>query len=441
MTHVEGDTPVSLPFSIIRAIMPDHDPSRHHVPDPEPRLPAIPDPARVTSIIDDAQALAAAHALASLVAPGAVERDRARRLPWDELDRWSESGLGAITVPREYGGSDVSYATLAEVFVILCAADPAFGQIPQNHFGVLGVLREVGSDAQKRRFYGEVLAGRRLGNAGPERRSSGAATILQGTTRLRATPGGLRLSGRRFYSTGALFAHRLPARALDDEGRSVQVWAPRDAPGVRVIDDWNAIGQRTTASGSVLFDDVRIDPEDVLPIWQLAEQPGLFGPTSQLIQAAIDQGIAQAALADTLAFVRERARPWIDSGLEHATDDPYVIADVGRLHIDLHAAHEVLREAGETLDAVSRGPVDAQASARASVAVAEAKILTTRIALEASEKLFELAGSASTRAAHGLDRHWRNARTHTLHDPVRWKLHLLGNYHLNGALPARHSWN
>jgi SfnB family sulfur acquisition oxidoreductase len=406
-----------------------------------PRLPRRPDPERVRRISNDAEALAAARTLAANFATDAAQRDRERQLPWAELDLWSESGLGAITVPREYGGADVSFETLAEVFVILCAADPALGQIPQNHFGVLGLLREIGAPEQKARLYGEVLAGARLGNAGPERRSAKAATILQGTTRLSATADGLRLNGQRFYSTGALFAHRVPARAIDDEGHAVQVWVPRDAAGLTVIDDWSSFGQRTTASGTVTFDNVRIDPQDVLPIWQLADRPGLFGPTSQIIQAAIDQGIAEAAVADALVFVRERARPWIDSGLEHATDDPYIIADVGRLQIDLHAAHEVLLEAGRTLDALAKQPVDAEASARASVAAAEAKVVTTRIALEASEKLFELAGSASTRAAHNLDRHWRNARTHTLHDPVRWKLHLLGNYHLNRVLPARHSWN
>jgi alkylation response protein AidB-like acyl-CoA dehydrogenase len=216
---------------------------------------------------------------------------------------------------------------------------------------------------------------------------------------------------------------------------------PRDAPGVTVTDDWSSFGQRTTASGSVLFDQVEIDPEDVLPIWQLAERPGLSGPTSQLVQAAIDQGIAEAAVADMLSFVREKARPWLDSGLERATDDPYIIADVGRLEIDLHAAREVLLETGHTLDTIAAASLDAEASARASVAVAEAKVLTTRIALAASEKLFELAGSSATRAAHALDRHWRNARTHTLHDPVRWKSHLIGNYHLNHVLPPRHSWN
>ena len=191
----------------------------------------------------------------------------------------------------------------------------------------------------------------------------------------------------------------------------------------------------------MVFDNVPVDPGDVLPIWQLADRPGLTGPTSQLIQAAIDLGIGEAAVAEAMAFVRGHARPWIDSGVARAADDPYIIADVGRLQIDLHAAQEVLRDAGHALDAIAAHAVDAQASARASVAVAEAKVLSTRLALEASEKLFELAGSAATRAAHNLDRHWRNARTHTLHDPLRWKLHLLGNYHLNHVLPARHAWN
>lgn len=408
------------------------------IPIPGTRLPCRPDPSRVQRIAGDSEAIEAAHRLAALFAPGASQRDRERILPWDELDLWSESGLGGITVPRAFGGADVSYETLAEVFVILCAADPALGQIPQNHFGLLGVLREIGSEEQQRRFYAEVLAGGRLGNAGPERNSK---TILHGETRLHGTADGLRLTGHRFYSTGALFAHRVPTRALDDAGRSVQVWVLRDAPGLTVIDDWSSFGQRTTASGSVKFDTVPIDAVDVLPLWQLAERPGLFGPNSQLVQAAIDQGIAIAAVADAIAFVHEKARPWVDSGVERAADDPYLIQDVGRLQIDLHAAHEVLQEAARTLDAVAAEPVTAGSSARASIAVAEAKVLTTRIALDASEKLFELAGSSATRAQPNLGRHWRNARTHTLHDPVRWKTHLIGNYLLNGVLPPRHSWN
>lgn len=402
------------------------------------RRAGIPDPGAVLRIASDAQAIEAARELAGHYRAGAAERDRLRRLPWEELDLYSASGLGGITVPRAYGGAQVTHVTLAEVFRILSAADPALGQIPQNQFGVLGVVHELASAAQKARIYGDVLAGKRFGNAGPER---GTPTILHQTTHLTGSAAGLVLNGKRFYSTGALFAHWIPTRALDSQQRSIMVWVERNAPGLTVIDDWSSFGQRTTASGTVVFDNVPVDPGNVLQAWELADRPGLTGPVSQLIQAAIDAGIAEAAIADTLDFVRQRARPWIDSGLQHAVDDPYTIQAIGRLQIDLHAANEVLREAAQVLDEVAREPVTAASSARASIAVAEAKVLTTEIALEAGEKLFELAGSAASRAEHNLDRHWRNARTHTLHDPVRWKYHAIGNYVLNGVFPRRHQWN
>ncbi len=403
--------------------------------DPRP-LPL--DPSQVRVIHSDAEAIEVAQALAVEFASGAAERDRERRLPWDELDHYTASGLGGIAVPKAYGGAGASFVTIAEVFRLLCAADPALGQIPQNQFGVLFAVHELASHTQKQRLYGRILAGERFGNAGPAR---GTASMLAQTTRLHREDGSLRLSGTRFYSTGALFAHWIPSRAEDEQGRTVLVFVPRHAEGVQVVDDWSGIGQRTTASGTVHFAAVDIAPEDVLPAWQLIDRPGLSGPASQLIQAAIDAGIAQAAIDDTLRFVRERSRPWTDFGGERASDDPYIIQAVGRLQIDLHAANEVLRETAATLDRIAAAPVTAESSAEASLAIAAAKILTTEIALEASEKLFELAGTAATRSEHNLDRHWRNARTHTLHDPVRWKYHLLGNYALNGVLPKRHQWN
>jgi len=403
------------------------------------RRPLPPQPA--ARIADEAQALQLAEALAAEFAIGAAERDRQRLLPWDEIERYSASGLLAITVPRQYGGLGASYETLAQLFVTICTADPSLGQIPQNHFAVLQNLQDIGSEAQKERWFADVLAGHRIGNAGPELKERAAQMTTATASLQRDEQGRLRLSGTRFYSTGSAFAHWIPLRAQDEQGRPVQVWVRREAPGVTVHDDWDAFGQRTTASGSVSFDQVVIGEEDVLPVWRHADIPNLSGPVSQLIQAAIDAGIARAALRDAVDFVREKARPWMDSGVGSASADPYIIGEVGQLHIEIEAAHAVLLEAARTLDQLARQPIDARASAQASVAVAEAKILTTEAALHASEQLIALAGSASTRAAHNLDRHWRNARVHTLHDPVRWKYHLLGNYLLNDVLPRRHQWN
>lgn len=394
-------------------------------------------PARPHRIRSDAEAIEAAHAVARIFAEGASERDRERRLPWAEIEAFTASGLGGITVPRDHGGADVSHATLAGIFAILAAADGSAAQIPQNQFGVLALLRATGTPAQQERIFADVLAGHRIGNAGPAR--DGRA-ITHAGTRLTHGPEGTRLSGERFYSTGALFAHWIPTRAEDERGRVLQVWVRRDAPGVRVVDDWGGFGQRTTASGTVIFENAPVEDGLTVDLTDLAKRPALFGPVSQIVQAAIDAGIARGAVAAALDYVRTKTRAWPFT-VEHATEDPYIIGEIGALQVDLHAAEEVLARAGRILDRIVAEPVTAESSAQASVAVAEAKILTTEIALEASERLLELAGSSATREGLNLGRFWRDARVHTVHDPVRWKYHLLGNYTLNGALPPRHQWN
>jgi len=392
-------------------------------------------PAKV--LRNDAEALSAAHELAQAARLQAARRDQQRKLPWAEIEHFTRSGLGSISIPREYGGPQVSFVTLAEVFAIISAADPALGQIPQNHFGILHVLQGAASERQKKQLFQSVLDGWRIGNGGPER---GTKNTLDLKSRITAEGDGYVISGQKFYSTGALFAHWVAVKALNDEGKVVMAFVRRGTEGLRIVDDWSGFGQRTTASGTVLLDQVAVDAELVVETWRLGETPGIQGAVSQLIQAAIDAGIARGALEDTISFVRERSRPWIDAKVERASDDLYVIADIGKLKIELHAAEALLRKAGQVLDQVSAAPITAQSAARASIAVAEAKVLTTEISLLASEKLFELAGSRATLAEFNLDRHWRNARVHTLHDPVRWKYHAVGAYQLNGTLPARHSW-
>lgn len=178
----------------------------------------------------------------------------------------------------------------------------------------------------------------------------------------------------------------------------------------------------------------------LVPGYKGFERPTADGAIFQIIQAAVDTGIAQAAIDDTIDFVHSGSRPWIDSGLDHAWQDPYTIQAIGDLKLRLHAAEALLEKAGLAVD---RAIEDATAEtvAQAQIAVAEAKVLSTEIAIAATNKLFELAGTRSTLGVHNLDRHWRNARTHTLHDPVRWKYNILGNYFLNGIKPPFHAWS
>jgi SfnB family sulfur acquisition oxidoreductase len=397
-------------------------------------LPRETQAAPATAIIrDDAQALATARALAETFKQQSALRDRERRLPHIELEQFSRSGLWGISVPKTFGGAGISSVTLAEVIRIISAADGSLGQIPQNHFYALEVLRVNGSPEQQKRLYAEVLAGQRFGNALAE---LGTKTAHDRTTRLSRDVHGWRINGRKFYSTGALYAQRIPTSVIDDDGIQQLAFVPANAAGLSVIDDWSGFGQRTTGSGSVVFENVYVDADDVVPFQTAFERPTTVGPLAQILHAAIDTGIARAAYEDALHFVRTRTRPWIDSGIEKAVDDPLTLHGFGKLSIRLHAAEALLERSGEYLD-LAQAETTAENLAHASIAVAEARAISTEISLAASSTLFELAGSQATLAEHGLDRHWRNARVHTLHDPVRWKYHAIGNFYLNDVNPPR----
>jgi len=388
-------------------------------------------------IKDDAEAIAIAGNLASQFAEGAAERDRTRTLPWAELDAFSQSGLWSINVPKAFGGPEVSYVTLAQVITIISEADPSLGQIPQNHLGVVAAIRTTSDAAQQKLLFGEILRGARFGNAFSEFGTKRAAEF---DTKFTDAGNDVLVTGRKFYSTGAIFAHFVPIVALDREGRAWYAIAERNAPGLTVIDDWSSFGQRTTGSGTVLLDQVRVPKTHLVPGYLGYQNPTADGPIFQIIQSAVDAGIARAAIRDTIQFVRGSARPWVDSNLDHASQDPYTIQAIGDLKLRLNAAEALVERAGLAVDRAVAEP-NAETVAKAQIAVAESKVLTTEIAIAAANKLFELAGTRSTLAKHNLDRHWRNARTHTLHDPVRWKYAIVGNYYLNGVNPPLHAWS
>ncbi|MBG1270553.1 SfnB family sulfur acquisition oxidoreductase [Nostoc sp. WHI] len=385
---------------------------------------------------DDTEAIAIAHQLAAEFVKGDSERDREGKIPVDEVNKYSQSGLWGITVPKEYGGAFVSNVTLAEVTKIISEADSSLGQIPQNHWYILESLRLDGTEEQKRFFFDLVLQGKRFGNAFSE---IGTKSVNDVQTRLEKSGDGYVLNGRKFYSSGALVADWIPVIARNDDDKTVIALVERGTPGLNVIDDWSSFGQRTTASGTTIIENVEVSADHVIPHFLAFERPTTQGPIAQIIQAAVDVGIAKAALRDTIHYVHNYARPWIDVELEHGYEDPLTIYNVGNIVIQVHAAEALLRRSGEYIDRAIADPTD-RSVAEASIAVAEAKALAAEAAILTTNKLFELAGTKSTLRQYNLDRHWRNARTHTLHDPVRWKYYAVGNFYLNGVNPPRHPW-
>ncbi|MFD9381387.1 SfnB family sulfur acquisition oxidoreductase [Streptomyces sp. NPDC059999] len=389
-------------------------------------------------IADEAEALAVAAELADAFRVGAADRDAGRVLPRAELDRLSASGLLGITVPSAHGGADVGARTLAEVFRLLAAADPSLAQIPQSHFVYVNVLRRQGGEAQRKFFFAEVLAGRRLGNAQSEK-----GTVHVQDIRARLTPrpdGSYLLTGEKHYSTGALFAHWIPVLARAGDDALHVAYVPAGAPGLTVVDDWDGMGQRTTASGTVHLVDVVVDADRIVPHHLTFQGPQLHGAIAQLLHAAIDAGIAAGALAEAAAFVRTGSRPWFEAvGEGYATpaDDPLLVQRFGELAIQVRASEALLTAAADAVDRAA-GRLTDDTAASASIAVAAAKVHAARTAVETGSALFELAGTRSALDSLNLHRHWRDARTHTLHDPVRWKVQHIGRHVLSGTRPPRH---
>ena len=384
-------------------------------------------------IASDAEAIAVAHEIAAELAAGSIARDRDRRLPVAEMDLLSASGLLAIGVPRSHGGADASLATIAEVIRILSVADGPIGQLPQNHYLFVEAIREDGTAEQKNFFFAELLAGARFGNAQAERGSSSALNL---GTRLSAEGDGYRLAGTKYYCTGAILADWIPVAAIDDRERHVVAYVPRNAAGVDVLPDWNALGQRTTFSGTSHFRNVRVAPIQVIPHFRLFERANVFHPFGMLLHGAVDVGIARAAFEDLARLIRARARPRLGAPVASAADDPLLLARLGELAARLIGLEALLATAGITHD-TARATLTPDAIAEAATVAGAVKAYAEEVGLAIASDLFALTGSSSTDADLGLDRHWRNLRTHSVHDANQWRYQQVGAWRVNGTAPGR----
>lgn len=371
------------------------------------------------------------------LAKDAAVRDLERRLPFAEIRELAASGLLAARVPWDYGGPEVSMADYARIILNLAKGDPNVAQAAAPIFPNVEKIRIYGSEAQKRKYFGLILDGRLLtGNAAAER---GGKRIGDMTTRVTRDADGYRLNGRKYYSTGTFFAEFvLVTSHLGDDSRAAVI-VPTDRAGVTITDDWDGMGQRTTASGTALFENVRLEPDEIMPIPAYGGRRTYEGAFAQLLHAALDAGIALAALDDAIRYGRDGARVLPEAGVERATDDPYVLHTVGEMAIRAHGAVALVERAAafldKAVDAFYGGGEADRLLGEASIAVAEAKYASSEASIRVSEMIFRIGGASATSRQRNLDRHWRNARTHTTHDPVAYKARAVGNFYLNGVLP------
>lgn len=382
-------------------------------------------------LASDERAIEAATRVAEALRPHASEIDRAGTVPLVVLEEVRRAGLLTINVPRSAGGTGASNRTVIEVLRVLATGDPAVALLTFVHYTIIYAVLESGSPALRTRLLADVLDGARIGNAAAER---GVPVVGALETRIVVgDDGAWRVSGRKHYATGAKGADRLAVAALDPDGRAVIAVVPSDADGVTVVDDWDSIGLRATESGSVVLEDVVVDPDDVVAFWRGLEEPALWLARDGLLHNAVDIGAARTALAETVSYVRERGRPARNAGVERATEDPHLIGRVGQLAARLHAAELLLDRGARAIDTAAAAEPLTAADVSVALAAADAsKALGSDLALEIANEVIGLGGTRSADDHLNLHRHWRNIRTHTVHDPVRWRYHRLGDFVLNG---------
>ncbi|MGF6733094.1 alkylation response protein AidB-like acyl-CoA dehydrogenase [Paraburkholderia youngii] len=360
----------------------------------------------------------------------AAQRDREGGHAAQQKQWIADAGLLTLAVPREFGGAGARWSAIYDVVRELARVDSALAHLVG--FTCLQVVSiDLWGNSRQREKYlrGTVEHRWWWGNA-----------VNPLDTRLIATSthdGGYLLDGQKGFCSGTRGSQMMTVSAHDPStGKPVFAAVPTTREGITVHDDWDPIGQRQTDSGSVSFARVRVEPHEVLerPDTPYASLRTLI---SQQVLTNLFVGIAQGALEEARAYVHEHGRPWIASGVAKATDDPYLIQRFGEMHIQTVSAGALAARAANALDEAwqQRATLDAESRARVALATSEAKIVAHRAALDIGEKLFDACGARATHAPLALDRFWRNARVHTLHDPLDYRVRDVGRYALSGTLP------
>lgn len=362
----------------------------------------------------------------------ATERDRTGGTAFYERQLIRDSGLLRLFLPENFGGAAQSWPVILRGIREIASVDSALAHIFGFQNLILATIQLFGTPQQTERFFAETGQGNLFwGNA---------LNPLDTRTSATRTDGRLFINGHKSFCSGARDSDRLLISALDGQGCLLVAAIPSDRQGISIHDDWDNIGQRQTDSGSVEFHQVELFEDEIL------SSPGPLGSTFASLRPLIAQlsfcniylGIAQGALEEAVAFTKTQGRPWFASGQKHIGEDPYILRRYGELAAEIRAAEALTDNAALKLQAAWEQGDNLTPDERGQCAldIAAAKIITTQTGLQVSSKIFDVMGARATSGALRLDRYWRNVRVHTLHDPVDYKLHDLGDWALNQRLPT-----
>ena len=370
--------------------------------------------------------------LANDLATTVAERDQRSGIPDEEIEKLRRSGLLPLVVPKEFGGSGATWPEAMAVIKTLATADSSAAQLYGYHL-LLTVLGQVGGTPHQAEHYFRETAHHHLfwGNA-----------INVRDPRLTISPDGehFRVNGSKSFCTGSIVADRRVCAALSlDSVFPVLFVLPKERAGMIYNHDWDTMGQRRTASGSFTFENVLVKRDEILgpPPDLEAAFPTFLGVLGPLILTHVHLGVAEGAFAAAQEYTSTQTRPWLTSGVEKATQDPYILHHYGDLWARLQGALALTQQVTEQMQRAWEKGQSLTHSERAELAigVAAAKTLSVRVGLDITQSIFELMGARSTATRYGFGRYWRDMRTFTVHDPVDYKLREIGNWILNREAP------
>jgi alkylation response protein AidB-like acyl-CoA dehydrogenase len=386
--------------------------------------------------------------LAELIAEigeGTLERERTGERPFGAIDLVRQARLGAIRIPVADGGGGASMRELFATVIALAKADVNVAHILRGHFAYIEERWRLGG-VERQRAIDLALAGSIVGNASTE---LGTTTIGEFTWQTRLTPdgNGFRLNGKKFFTTGTLYADFAEVLASDPSGATVIALVPTDRDGVTVVDDWDGMGQQATGTGTAIFDDVAVSAAELLeftPPDVGSEPPPLYlsGGFFQLYVTALEVGVLQALVDDAVAHVHQRTRGFAWAPAPIPADDPLLQRDIGEIASAAYVAEAAVLTAADTLGAAFTAAAegtdpDLVLAHDASLAAAKTKVVVDALAQKSASQIFDVGGASVVRKTHLLDRHWRNIRTLASHNPTSYKAQAVGAFHARGtALPG-----
>ncbi|KEA03352.1 acyl-CoA dehydrogenase family protein [Rhizobium rhizogenes] len=398
--------------------------------------PAI-QPVQAASRSSDLTALLAkVPELATEIAKEAARRDLERELPFEAFRLFREAGLGTLRIPVDLGGPGGSVVDYIEMIMTIGAADSNVAHALRSHFNFTEGLLLNPNTALDRTQLSRVLSGKLFGGAHTEQGTKRPGEV---TTRLTKFGDSYRLNGRKWYATGTAFSDFAFFSARNDDDQLVGVLLPVDRKGITILDDWDGMGQRLTASGGVLLEDVEVLPHEISTRGLNTLVGRHVSTLRQLHLAASMAGAVRGVLAEGMDYVRRQARSTAHSAAETANADPFVQKILGEIAAGSFAVDTLIRESARALDrtVAAFGEGDPQqleaALVESALTTARTQVVTSQLALAAATNVFELGGGSATSRYLNLDRHWRNIRTLLNHNPLLHKARVVGDYYINGT--------